>query len=230
MLSIPRALCVSSRVPSGRTATTLYNQHRMKNVRVISILTLLVLGPPVACSRAEETPESLMKSGVDSLYTKSDPEAAARAFRKVLAKNPEHYGANFQLAVALDRGGKSAETRPLWEKSLAMAEAIKDEKTADAARKRLGLPGPSPEDVAMKAGLDALYEKKDAVASIVEFRKVLELNPNHYGATFQLAKALDQAAKPAEARPLWEKALKMADGFKDAETAKIASERLARRP
>ena len=202
----------------------------MKNARAIWILVLLVFGLAMGCARTEETPEALMKSGVDSLYAKSDPEAAAKAFRKVLAKNPEHYGANFQLAVALDRSGKSAEARPLWEKSLAMAEAIKDETTADTARKRLGLPGPSPEDAAMKAGLDALYEKKDAVAAVVEFRKVLEVNPNHYGATFQLARALDQAGKPAESRPFWEKALKMAEGLKDAETAKTAKERLARRP
>jgi tetratricopeptide (TPR) repeat protein len=202
----------------------------MKNARAIWILVLLVFGLAMGCARTEETPEALMKSGVDSLYAKSDPEAAAKAFRRVLAKNPEHYGANFQLAVALDRSGKSAEARPLWEKSLAMAEAIKDETTADTARKRLGLPGPSPEDAAMKAGLDALYEKKDAVAAVVEFRKVLEVNPNHYGATFQLARALDQAGKPAESRPFWEKALRMAEGLKDAETAKTAKERLARRP
>jgi tetratricopeptide (TPR) repeat protein len=202
----------------------------MKNARAIWILVLLVFGLAMGCARTEETPEALMKSGVDSLYAKSDPEAAAKAFRRVLAKNPEHYGANFQLAVALDRSGKSAEARPLWEKSLAMAEAIKDETTADTARKRLGLPGPSPEDAAMKAGLDALYEKKDAVAAVVEFRKVLDVNPNHYGATFQLARALDQAGKPAESRPFWEKALRMAEGLKDAETAKTAKERLARRP
>jgi tetratricopeptide (TPR) repeat protein len=195
-----------------------------------SMLALLVLGTMLACSGAEETPEALMTRGVDSLYTKGDPEAAAKDFRKVLAKNPEHYGANYQLALALDRGGKPAEARPLWEKSLALAEAIRDEKTAEAVRKRLGLPGPSPEESAMKAGLDALYGRNDAAAAIVEFRKVLDLNPTHYGATFQLARALDQAGKPAEARPLWERALKLAESFKDTATAKAARERLARRP
>jgi tetratricopeptide (TPR) repeat protein len=202
----------------------------MKHARVVPFLVSLVLGSGMACSKSVETPDALMTRGVDSLYTKGDPEAAARDFRKVLAKNPEHYGANYQLAVALERSGKPAEARPLWEKSLAMAEAIKDEKTADTARKRLGLPVPAPEDAAMKAGLDAFYGKKDAAAAVVEFRKVLEVNPNHYGATFQLARALDESGKPAEARPLWEKALRMADGFKDAETAKMARERLARRP
>lgn len=204
----------------------------MKHTRDKGILLLfvLVLGSASGCSKPEETPEALMARGVESLYTRSDPEAAARDFRKVLAKNPEHYGANFQLAMALDRSGKPEEARPFWQKSLAMAEAIKDEKTADAARTRLGLPGPSPEEAAMKAGLDALYGTKDAAAAIVEFRKVLELNPTHYGATFQLAMALDRAGKPAEARPFWEKALKMAEGYKDARTAEMAKERLARRP
>jgi tetratricopeptide (TPR) repeat protein len=197
--------------------------------RTIGVLAVLALGSALGCSRAEETPEALMRQGVESMYTKSDPDSAARDFRKVLAKNPEHYGANYQLATALDRNGKPAEARPVWEKVLAMAEAVKDEKTADTARKRLGLPPPAPEDTAMKAGLDALYARKDAGAAVVEFRKVLEINPNHYGATFQLAKALDQAGKPAEARPLWERALRMAEGFKDAPTVALVKARLAQR-
>ena len=200
------------------------------NTRVTCIVALLVLGPALACSRPEETPEALMSRGLESLYTKGDPEAAARDFRKVLAKNPEHYGAVYQLAVALERAGKPAEARPLWEKSLAMAETIKDEKTAETARKRLGLPVTSPEDGAMKAGLAALYDRKDASSAVVEFRRVLSINPNHYGATFQLAKALDQAGKPAEARPVWEKALRMAEGYKDVQTVALAKERLARQP
>jgi tetratricopeptide (TPR) repeat protein len=198
--------------------------------RTLGIFASLALGSALGCSRAEETPDALMSRGVESMYTKSDPEAAARDFRKILARNPEHYGANYQLAVALDRTGKPAEARPLWEKVLAMAEAVKDDKTADTARKRLGVPLPAPEDAAMNAGLAALYEKKEPAAAVVEFRKTLELNPNHYGATFQLAKALDQAGRPAEARPFWEKALRMAEGFKDVQTAAIARERLARRP
>lgn len=202
----------------------------MKNARVIGVLVLLAVGPAMACSGTDETPDALMKSGLDSLYVKKDPEAAVKAFRKVLEKNPAHYGANYQLAVALDRAGKPAEAAPQWEKSLALAEAIKDEKTADVARRRLGRPRPAAEDPAMQAGLAALYGKKDAAAAIVEFRKVLEINPNHFGANFQLARALDEAGKPAEARPQWEKILKMAEDVKDAKTAQMARERLARQP
>jgi tetratricopeptide (TPR) repeat protein len=198
------------------------------NARAIPILVLFALGSAIACARSEESPDALMKNGLDALYVRSDPEAAVKAFRKVLAKNPAHYGANFQLAVALDRAGKPAEAVPQWEKSLALAEAIKDEATADRARKRLGRPGPSPVDAAMKAGLDALYGRKDPAAAIVQFRKVLEMNPTHYGANFQLASALDQSGKPAEARPLWEKVARMAEGYKDQKTLDAARARLAK--
>ena len=202
----------------------------MKNARGTWILMLFVLGSAMACADKGETADAQMTKGLDSLYVKNDPGAAVTAFRKVLAKNPEHYGANYQLAVALDRSGKAGEARPVWEKSLAMAEAIKDERTADAVRRRLGLPILSPEDAAMKTGLDALYARKDAAAAVPEFRRVLQLNPNHYGATFQLATALDQVGKRAEARPLWEKALEMAKGYKDKATADTTAARLATKP
>src|SRR5262249_40704739 len=55
--------------------------------------------------------ESLMKSGLDALHTRNDPGSAAVQFRKVLALNPSHYGATFQLAAALDRLGKPEEAR-----------------------------------------------------------------------------------------------------------------------
>ena len=55
----------------------------------------------------------------------------------MLARNPNHYGATFQLAVALDQAGKKAEARPIWEKMLKLAEAAKDKETADNVRDRL---------------------------------------------------------------------------------------------
>jgi Tfp pilus assembly protein PilF len=55
---------------------------------------------------------------------------------------------------------------------------------------------------AMQAGLDALYTRHDPPAAETEFRKVLAANPTHYGATYQLAAALDAAGRPDEARPL----------------------------
>ena len=79
----------------------------------------------------------------------------------------------------------------------------------------------------MSAGLDALYKRGDPTAAVAQFRKLLERNPTHYGATFQLAMALDRAGRAAEARPLWEKVLNMAEGYNDAQTAATARARLA---
>ena len=82
----------------------------------------------------------------------------------------------------------------------------------------------------MQAGLDALYKRHDSAEAVVQFRKVLESNPTHYGATFQLATALDAAGKRAEARPLWEKMLEMAEASKDIDTADKARARLHSSP
>ena len=81
--------------------------------------------------------EALMKEGLDLLYTKNNPAAAAAKFRDVLAGNPSHYGAHYQLAVALDRSGKPDEARPLWQEMLRLAEGVNDQQTAQTARERL---------------------------------------------------------------------------------------------
>jgi tetratricopeptide (TPR) repeat protein len=92
-----------------------------------------LLSARLESSREEVT----MKAGVDALYTRHDPEDAAAQFRKLLGWNPNHYGATFQLARALDQGSKRGEARPWWEKALKMAEASHDTATAAAARARL---------------------------------------------------------------------------------------------
>lgn len=200
---------------------------------VVGAYWLKTTSSPVPAASAKGV-EGFMQSGLDALYKGNDPGTAAAQFRKVLEQNPNHYGATFQLATALDRAGRRDEARPYWEKMLTMAETARDDKTLAAVRARLETAEvkreTSPEEAAMKAGLDALYARRDPSAAAAEFRKVLERNPKHYGATFQLAVALDQTGKSAEARPLWEKVLTMAEGFKDAQTAATARARLERRP
>jgi len=80
----------------------------------------------------------------------------------------------------------------------------------------------------MLAGLDALYQRNDPADAVVRFRQVLERNAAHYGATLQLAKALDRAEKPDEAVVEWKKILGMAEAVHDVETARTARARLAR--
>ncbi len=173
---------------------------------------------------------SLMQKGLDLLYKTGDAISAVDTFRAVLKTNPTHYGARFQLAKALDVSGKPAEARPIWEEVLGAAEAVKDTVTASTARRRLALPDTVSEAGMMNQGLHLLYAERNQSAAAEQFRKVLERNPKHYGATFQLAKALDQAGKPDEARPYWEKVLTMAEGIKDQTTADAARTRLQRIP
>ena len=93
-----------------------------------------------------------------------------------------------------------------------------------------GVSGVVSEDALMQGGLEFLYAKHDPNAAADQFRKVLERNPNHYGATFQLARALDRAGKPAEARPIWEKMLKMAEASNDKDTLNTVLRRLEKKP
>ena len=107
-----------------------------------------------------------------------------------------------------------------------MAEGYRDADTAAAARARLGRPDAVSEEAMMKVGLAALHEGHDPAAAAAAFRKVLGQNPTHYGATFQLAAALDAAGKRSEARPVWEKVLAMAERYDDRATAATAQARL----
>lgn len=170
------------------------------------------------------TAEGRMREGLELLDR--DPSAAAGTFREVLNANPTHYGARFQLAKALDLAGRPAEARPIWVEVLGAAESIKDASTAGTARARLAQPDTLSQAALMNQGLDLLYRKGDPAGAGDKFRQVLQRNPTHYGATFQLARALDQAGKSNEARPYWQKMVTMADAIKDRSTADTARARL----
>jgi tetratricopeptide (TPR) repeat protein len=86
------------------------------------------------------------------------------------------------------------------------------------------------ETATMRAGLDALYDRGDAAQAAAHFRRVLERNPNHYGANFQLAKALDVAGATDDARAQWAKVLQMAEAVQDQPSIDTARARLAQRP
>jgi tetratricopeptide (TPR) repeat protein len=168
-----------------------------------------------------------MRSGLDALYRTNDPVQAAQLFRQVLAKMPTHYGANYQLAVALDKAEQREQARVQWALVIQMAEAAHDAPTAEAARKALR---DDEMAILMREGLDALYSRREPDEAADRFRKVLAILPTHYGATYQLAMALDASGKPAEARTFWERFLKMADAIGDTKTAETARERLKKKP
>jgi Tfp pilus assembly protein PilF len=178
-----------------------------------------------------------MAEGLDALYAQKDPAKAVARFREVLTADPNHYGATYQLATALEQAGDTAAARATWSKMVPMAETNRDEATLAQARTRLAalseppptpavLPTDDPLAEPMRLGLTELYEKKNAAAAAKHFREVLAKNPKHYGATFQLASALEQAGKRDEAKPLWSKTLEMAEAIKDTQTAAIARKHL----
>ena len=80
----------------------------------------------------------------------------------------------------------------------------------------------------MQVGLKALYERNDAVEAITRFRNVLARNPDHYGGTLQLAKALDQAGRTEEALPIWRRMREMAEQAGDVSTLETVRIRLSR--
>src|SRR5688572_23599865 len=115
-----------------------------------------------------------MKEGLALLYEKSDPFGAEQAFRDVLKMNPTHYGANFQLARAIDREGRPAEARPLWEAVLKSAEAINDTSTVRMVRARLAAPDTVGTEAMMAIGVNYLYKLNDPAAAVAQFRKILQ--------------------------------------------------------
>ena len=97
----------------------------------------LELNPDDSQTRATLAMVTAMQAGMDALYTRGDPEAAAAEFRKVLEGHPDHYAATFHLATALDRAGRPAEARAYWEKLLGMAERAQDSRMVATIRARL---------------------------------------------------------------------------------------------
>ena len=169
-----------------------------------------------------------MKAGLDALYTRHQAAEAAEDFQKALAATPNHYGANFQLASALDQAGRKDEATAQWQKVATMAAAINDAWTAKYARAHLAGGGPKGQDALMRDGLDALYNRRQPADAVEDFRQVLATNPGHYGANFQMAYALELAGKPDESALYWMKVLTMATSFHDEVTAKSAREQLAK--
>lgn len=186
-----------------------------------------------ACAKTSSDQDSsaaiqkqLMDRGLALLYKSGDPVGAEQNFRAVLARNGAHYGARYQLAVALDRGGRPAEARSEWTQVLQQAQSFNDSATMKTALARLGSPDTASLPAMMVLGVDLLYRQNNPAAAEAQFRKVLQRNPNHYGATYQLATALDKKGDSAQARALWTKVLGMATQYKDERTVATARSRL----
>ena len=196
-------------------------------------MLIVALGSTAGCGSAKDqkvasapAQEQLMQQGLDQLYKTNHPIEAQESFRQVIQLNPTHYGAHYQLAVALDRGGKPTEARAAWTDMKARAEAIGDTATLHSVQRRLAMPDTASQESTMALGLYDLYTKGDFPGAATEFRKVIAKNPAHYGATYQLAKTLDLMGQRDQATPLWRKTLAMATQYRDESTLQQAKDRL----
>jgi hypothetical protein len=81
-------------------------------------------------------------------------------------------------------------------------------------------------DRLMKDGLRMRYEEHAPARAAARFRKVLELNPTHFGAAYQLAAALDAAGRAFEARLVWETVEARAAELGEVTYVAMAQERL----
>lgn len=175
-------------------------------------------GTNVAATQPNTQPlDVLMQAGMAALDT--DPTAAVKSFRTILERMPTHYGAAYQLANALDRSGDAAAALTQWQAVAKSADAIADTETAATARERAVDSGRA---ALMAEGIKAHYERQQPDQAAELFRRVLKEVPTHYGANFQLAKALDAAGKDKEAAPIWKWVFDAASKAGDSETRRAA--------
>jgi Flp pilus assembly protein TadD len=74
-----------------------------------------------------------MAAGLLDQYRLGDPLRAVEHYRTVLRLEPTHYGAHYQLAVALLAAGRDAEARAAWLAFVPLAERAGDRATLDGA-------------------------------------------------------------------------------------------------
>ena len=77
--------------------------------------------------------EAAMRAGLLFHYRLGDSRTAAERYRRVLALNPQHYGAHYQLAVALLAAGQRSQALAAWARFVPMAEAIGDQASISQA-------------------------------------------------------------------------------------------------
>jgi tetratricopeptide (TPR) repeat protein len=178
------------------------------------------------------TDEALRAGAMAARYERQDPDRAATLFARLAERKPDDLEATQEEADALDAAWRSDEARPWWAKVRDLAVARRDAFRTDLANNRLrGVPPPAASEAEqarlMQAGLDALFKARDAATAVDLFRQVLDLNPLHYGASYQLGVALDAAGRKDEARAHWPVVLRMAQSLHDQKTADDVQARIA---
>ena len=150
-------------------------------------------------------------------------DAALHAADEAVRLNPGLAPAHYYRGRVLEKVGRTEEAAAAYEQALAIDPRHLE---ASNALARLTPNGASSAEALMQSGLDALYAQRKPEEAAAYFRKVLDRNPTHYGATYQLAEALDASGHGDEAQRLWATVLQMAEGYGDQTTAATARARL----
>ncbi len=151
---------------------------------------------------------------------------ALAAANEAVRLRPDYSPAHLLLGNVLARAGRTEEAAAAYRRATALDP--RDNAARQALARLTG--GADQDERLMSAGLDALRTQHDPERAAALFRELLAHTPTHYGATYQLAAALDAAGRPSEARPVWEKMLEMAEAAHDEGTAEAARRRLEQRP
>jgi len=99
----------------------------------------LIHADPDAAAAALRTAsaEQIMATALDARFQRHDLGTAIGLLRRVLAADPGHYGAQFQLAAALDAAGEAGAALTAWRAFLPSAESAHDLASAQTARARI---------------------------------------------------------------------------------------------
>ena len=151
-------------------------------------------------------------------------EEALAAANEAVRLRPDYAPAHLLLGNVLARSGRTEEAAAAYQRAAALDP--RDSAPRLALARLTG--GADQDERLMSAGLDALRAQHDPERAGALFREVLAHTPTHYGATYQLAAALDAAGRPSEARPVWEKML--AEAAQDEGTVRAVRQRLETRP
>src|SRR5207247_10571320 len=130
-------------------------------------------------------------------------EEALAAANEAVRLRPDYPRAYVYFGRGLAKLGRTDEARAAYGRAVYLAPRDGE---AQAELARLA-DGADPDQALMNAGVHSLRTLNHPEEAARLFRKVLDDNPTHHGATYQLAPALDAAGRPGAARPLRAQAL-----------------------
>ena len=132
------------------------------------------------------------------------PESPVPPGPETIPLRPVLFGAlGLTVMAVLIWLGSGAELRGYGQPSLPGGVPLATEPTAAEAELA----------VLMSEGVELLYEQRNTEAAVVSFTEVLDRNPAHYGARYQVAKALEANGRLMDALHAWRRFEAMADSI-----------------